>query len=99
MPAHPENKYHLRDLHKEIDFFDRKIAHCNLHEKFDSEEARVSALHKLEVKRGSLVKAAIDLVGKGIEYDAKDLPRSLQHSASAANTEAPASTQATTHQG
>jgi hypothetical protein len=78
MPAHPANKYHLRDLHHEIDFYDRKISYCNSYEKFETEDARAAALRKLEVKRKTLVKAADELVSKGVEYAAKDLPRSYK---------------------
>jgi hypothetical protein len=70
-------KYHLIDIHKEIDLFDRKIAYCQQFEKFDAESARVSALSKLQKKRSSLVKIAITFSSQGIEYDPKFLPRSL----------------------
>lgn len=78
MPAHPANKYHLKDLHQEIDFFDRKISYCKSYEVFDTEDARAVALRKLETKRKTLVKAADELVSKGVEYDPKDLPRSYK---------------------
>lgn len=81
MPVHPANKYHLRDLHQEIDLYDRKIAHCNTYESFASAEARADAVRKLEVKRSTLVKAAGDLVSKGVEFEPKDLPRSLKRQA------------------
>lgn len=75
---HPENKYHLKDLHQEIDFLDRKIAHLQNFEKFDTETARAGAVSKLLTKRGTLVKVALDLASKGIEFSASDLPRSLK---------------------
>lgn len=73
-----DSKYALRELHEEIDFFDRKIAYCRNFEKFDSEEARASALHKLVVKRETLVKNAVAMAGRGIECDPKYLPRSFR---------------------
>ncbi len=79
MQLHPQNKYHLKDLHQEIDFYDRKIAYCQTHEKFESEDARASAVQKLQTKRKTLVKKAADLASKGIEFDAKDLPRSFRN--------------------
>jgi hypothetical protein len=78
MELHPNNKYHLNDLHREIDLFDRKIAYCQGHAKFESEPERAIALRKLETKRKSLVNVAVDLVSKGVEYDAKHLPRSFK---------------------
>ena len=44
MPVIPVSKYELKDLHQEIDFFDRKIAYCKTYETFASEEARAAAL-------------------------------------------------------
>jgi hypothetical protein len=81
MPVKPSSKYDLRELHQEIDYFDRKIAYCQSYEKFDSEEARAAALRKLETKRLSLVKKAMDAVKVGIECDPKYLPRSLRNTA------------------
>jgi hypothetical protein len=72
------NQYQLIDAHKEIDFFDRKISYCQNHERFDSEDARASALKKLETKRATLVKVAKELASKGIECDSKYLPRSFK---------------------
>jgi hypothetical protein len=81
MAVIPDNKYALKDLHEQIDLFDRKIAYCQLHEKFDSEEARASALHKLETKRESLVKTALAMASRGVECDPKYLPRSFKKQA------------------
>lgn len=72
------NKYHLKDLHREISLFDRKIAHCRDYEKFESEEMRSTTLQKLINKWQRLVKLAVEMAGNGIEYDPKELPRSLQ---------------------
>jgi heme oxygenase len=77
LPVHPENKYHLKEVHQEIDYLDRKIAYAQSLEKFNSDEERELALKKLATKRGTLVKVARDLAGKGVEWDAKDLPRSF----------------------
>ena len=84
MPAKPDSKYALKDLHEAIDLFDRKIAYCQTHEKFDSEDARASALHKLVTKRETLVKAALAMASRGVECDAKHLPRSFKLAAETA---------------
>ncbi len=78
MPVLPANKYHLKDLYKEIDLFDRKIAYCNELEKFETEELRSEAERKLQSRRNLLVKAADKMKKQGIECDAKDLPRSMK---------------------
>jgi hypothetical protein len=78
MAAHPANRYHLKDVHQEIDLYDRKISHCKTYETFATEGARADAVRKLETKRGTLVKAAAELVSKGVEFDPKDLPRSYK---------------------
>jgi hypothetical protein len=72
------SQYQLIAVHKEIDLFDRKIAYCNNHEKFDSEDARAIALKKLERKRAMLVKVATDLTSKGMQCDPKYLARSFK---------------------
>ena len=77
MPIHPANKYHLKELHEEISYLDRKIAYAESLEKFRSDAERDETVRKLRLKRGPLVKAALDLVDRGVEWDAKDLPRSL----------------------
>ncbi len=81
MKTMPDSKFALNDLHQEIDFFDRKIAYCQTFEKFDSQEERESALRKLVTKRGSLVKTALAMVERGVQCDAKHLPRSFKQPA------------------
>lgn len=78
MQIKPHNRYDLRDLHKEIDFFDRKIAYCQGNEKFDSDTERHSALQKLVTRRETLVKAALEAVSRGIESEPEYLPRSFK---------------------
>ena len=77
MPIHPANKYHLKELHEEISYLDRKISYAETLEKFKSDAEREEVLRKLRLKRAPLVKAALDLAERGVEWDAKDLPRSL----------------------
>lgn len=77
MQTYSPTKYHLADLHKEIDLFDRKIAYCRQFEKFDLESERASAVGKLQKKRQSLVKIALSFAQQGIEFDPKFLPRSF----------------------
>ncbi len=81
MQVRPDSKYALKELHEEIDLFDRKIAYCENHEQFDSQQARASARQKLVTKRESLVKAALAMASRGIECDPKYLPRSFKAAA------------------
>lgn len=83
MANHPENKYHLKDVHQEIDYLDRKIAYAQTLEQFASEAEREAAIKKLRLKRDPLAAAARDLAGKGVEWQAKDLPRSFTQPAAA----------------
>ena len=78
MLVRPDNKFALRELYEEIDLFDRKITHCQVHEKFGSEEARASALKKLIANRETLVKTARAMASRGVECDPKYLPRSFK---------------------
>ncbi len=72
------DKYFLRDLHQEIDFYDRKLAYLDKFVEFASPEDREEAENTLRVKRSQLEKAALDLVASGVEYEEDDLPRSLR---------------------
>ena len=78
MQVRPDTKYALRNLHEEIDLYDRKIAYCENLEKFDSDADRESARQKLVSKRSVLVKAALAMAGRGVECEAKYLPRSFK---------------------
>jgi len=73
--------YRLRDLFKDIDYFDRKVDYCQKHETFVTEGARTAALGKLLKSRGRLVKQADDLKKTGATCDLKDLPRSFRNEA------------------
>lgn len=81
MRLHRATRGDLDDLHKEIDYFDRKIAYCRDLERFDSEAQRSSALHKLVTKRGTLVKAAAEITALGVQFNPKYLPRSFKTAA------------------
>jgi heme oxygenase len=94
MPKHPANKYHLKDVHQEIDYLDRKIAYAQTIEKFDSEADREAAIKKLRTKRDPLVNAARDLADQGVEWDAKDLPRSFANVPTSQGEAEPSSTDA-----
>lgn len=78
MTVRPATRLSLRDIHQEIDLYDRKIAHLHNYEAFDSESAKKSALDRLTSKRETLVKAAAEMVANGIEFDPKYLPRSFR---------------------
>lgn len=85
MKTMPDSTFALRDLYQEIAFFDRKIAHCQTLEKFDSPDEREAAVRKLVTKRGTLVKTALAMADRGVECDPKHLPRSFQQAAAAEN--------------
>jgi len=73
-----ESKYYLKSVHAEIDLFDRRLAHLNKFEVFESEAARVAAARKLTLKRDPLVVIAKRLVAEGVEYKESELPRSFR---------------------
>jgi len=73
-----QGKYFLRDLHKEIDLYDRKLAYLQTFEEFASPLDREEAEKRLLAKRAPLEKAAVELVASGIEFEEKDLPRSFR---------------------
>lgn len=76
--AAPRDKYFLRELHQEIDLYDRKLAYLENFVEFASPADREEAEKKLLAKRAPLEKNARDLVASGVEYDEKDLPRSFR---------------------
>lgn len=77
-PAPRHDKYFLRDLHQEIDLFDRKLAYLNNYEEFASPGDRDEAEKKLRAKRAPLEKTARELAASGVEFADKDLPRSFR---------------------
>jgi hypothetical protein len=77
-PAPRHDKYFLRDLHQEIDFYDRKLAYLDRFAEFASPGDRQEAENRLLAKRASLEKAALELAASGVEYEEKDLPRSFR---------------------
>jgi hypothetical protein len=77
-PAPRRDKYFLRDLHQEIDLFDRKLAYLSNYVEFASPGDREEAEKGLLAKRAPLEKAALDLAASGVEYEEKDLPRSFR---------------------
>lgn len=77
-PAPRHDKYYLRDLHQEIDLYDRKLAYIEKYVEFASTKDREEAESALLAKRAPLEKTALELVASGVEYEEKDLPRSLR---------------------
>lgn len=72
------DKYYLRDLHQEIDLYDRKLAYLGEFVQFASSADRAEAEKALRTKRATLEKAALELASSGVEYAEKDLPRSFR---------------------
>lgn len=77
----PHDKYFLRSLHQEIDFYDRKLAYLEKYVEFESIADREGAESKLIAKRASLAETARQLVADGVEFNPADLPRSFRASA------------------
>lgn len=72
------DKYFLRDIHQEIDFYDRKLAYLENFGEFASHEDREEAEKELRAKRAPLEKAALELAASGVEYEENNLPRSFR---------------------
>ena len=72
------DKYFLRDLHQEIDLYDRKLAYLEKFVEFATPADREEAEKGLLAKRAPLEKAAVELAASGVEYEEKDLPRSFR---------------------
>lgn len=72
------DKYFLRDLHQEIDLYDRKLAYLSQYVAFATPSHREEAEKGLRTKRAPLEKAALELLASGVEYEEKDLPRSFR---------------------
>ena len=77
-PAPPHGKYFLRDLHREIDLYDRKLAYLNNYVEFASSGERKEAEQRLLAKRAPLEVTARKLAASGVEFEAQDLPRSFR---------------------
>ena len=73
-----QDKYFLRDIHREIDLYDRKMIHLVKHETFATDALRDAAMRKLSLKREGLVTTAKSLAASGIEFADHELPRSLR---------------------
>jgi sulfite reductase beta subunit-like hemoprotein len=76
--APPTDKYFLRSLHQEIDFFDRKLAYLDKYADFANLADRDEAEVKLLQKRAALEKTARELAAAGVEFSEADLPRSFR---------------------
>ena len=67
--APAKDKYFLKSLHQEIDFFDRKLSYMAHFEVFASDTDREEAEKKIATKRATLEKKARALVAAGVEFD------------------------------
>ena len=76
--APPNDKYFLRSLHKEIDFYDRKLAYLSNYMNFANPAEREEAQGKLVQKRAALEKTARELAAGGVEFSETELPRSFR---------------------
>jgi len=85
----PQDKYTLRDIHREIDLFDRKLIHLVQHESFPTETLRDAAVRKATTKREQLANQARSLAALGIEFQPSELPRSFRTDDSTPNTAKP----------
>jgi hypothetical protein len=73
-----QDKYYLRDIHREIDLYDRKLIHLEKHEVFATEALREAAVKKMVTKRDGLASTAKSLAAAGIEFHESELPRSFR---------------------
>jgi hypothetical protein len=73
-----QDKYYLRDLHREIDLYDRKLIHLEKHEVFATKALREAAVKKMATKRDALAATARSLAAAGIEFHESELPRSFR---------------------
>jgi hypothetical protein len=71
------DKYFLRDLHKEIDLYDRKLAYLSKYVEFATPADREEAEEKMLAKRAPLERTARALAASGVEFEQSDLPRSF----------------------
>ncbi len=76
--APPTDKYFLKSLHQEIDFYDRKLAYLTKFADFENAADRELAEGKLLQKRAALEKTARELAAAGVEFADADLPRSFR---------------------
>ena len=90
----PYEKIQLKSLHKEIDLFDRKLAHLAKYGEFTTEADRKAAAGKMQRKRDSLAAEAQEMMKSGVEFDPSALPRSFCPEDSPAPAAAPAKTEA-----
>lgn len=72
------DKYFLRSLHQEIDFYDRKLAYLSKYMDFANPADREEAQGKLAQKRAALEKTARELAAAGVEFSEAELPRSFR---------------------
>lgn len=93
-----QDKYFLRDLHREIDLFDRKLIHMLKHESFATDALRDAATRKLATKREALAATARSLAASGVEFHDHELPRSFRPEGWTAPDAAPADGEATAAQ-
>ena len=77
-PALRRDKYFLRDIHQEIDLYDRKLAYLKEYVDFATPADREEASKKMLAKRAPLERTARELAASGIEFEDKDLPRSFR---------------------
>ena len=89
-----QDKYFLRDLHREIDLYDRKLIHMLKHEAFGTDTLRDAATRKLATKREALAITARSLAASGIEFQEHELPRSFRPEGAADVASVPADTEA-----
>jgi hypothetical protein len=87
-PEPPRDKYFLRSLHQEIDFYDRKLAYLGKYVDFATPADRKEAEKGLLTKRAALQKTARQLAASGVEYNEAELPRSFRAEPDPAGDEA-----------
>ena len=86
-PLKVQDKYYLKSVYQDIDLLDRKLAHLQKYDTFDSIADRQTAEKKINAARELLTRTAKRLVDEGIEFNESDLPRSFRESSAAPEVE------------
>ena len=77
-PSLRHDKYFLRDIHQEIDLYDRKLAYLKKYVDFATPADREEAQKRMLAQRAPLEMTARELAASGVEFEDKDLPRSFR---------------------
>jgi hypothetical protein len=84
-----QDKYYLKSVHEDIDLLDRKLAHLEKYDVFESGAARETAASKMNATRELLARTARRLAQEGIPFHESELPRSFRAVSTAPGLDSP----------